>query len=85
MPENLGNAHKCCRDKLTNAMEDNVDIVIQHNTNVCDWENKELRVKAEALGKEQKSSSRAQETRDHMQCDLFLSRILTNSVVKFCY
>ena len=52
MPENLSNAHKCCRDKLANAMEDSVDIVIQHNTNVCGWENKELRVKAEALGKE---------------------------------
>lgn len=41
------------------AMAENVDIVIQHNTNVCDWENKELRVKAEAHGKEQKSFSRA--------------------------
>ena len=59
MPENLSNAHKCCRDKLTDAMAENVDIVIQHNTNVCDWENKELRVKAEAHGREQKSSSRA--------------------------
>lgn len=35
-------------------MEDNVDIVCQHNTNICEWESKELRTKAEALGKEQK-------------------------------
>jgi hypothetical protein len=35
-------------------MEDNVDIVCQHNTNICEWESKELRTKAEALGKERK-------------------------------
>ena len=55
MPENLGSAHKSCRNKLIEAMEDNVDIVCQHNTNIRDWESEELRTKAEAHGKEQKS------------------------------
>lgn len=42
-PENLGSAHMACSKKLVSAMKQGVDAVIQHNTNVKDWESQVVR------------------------------------------
>lgn len=41
--ENLGFAHTSCTKKLVSAMQNGIDAVIQHNTNVKEWESQALR------------------------------------------
>lgn len=41
--EGLSYAHMSCTRKLVNAMKSGIDAVIQHNTNVKEWESQALR------------------------------------------
>lgn len=56
-PSKLHYAHTQCREKLALAIENGVDVVCQHNTNICRWESAELQVMAEASGKKPSSTT----------------------------